>query len=163
MMREINGNILTANAEIICHQTNCFSQGVSGLAKSIFEKFPVSNTYRNRTKGIPELFGTCSYHKADPFWICNMYAQMYPSVAQSLYNEKAGSYVDDAKERLAKFNLCLEDLAAFCQEYNLTEIAFPYKISCGLAGGAWVDYKKALVNFSQRYPDFNIQIINPFL
>lgn len=47
----VEGNLLNSNAQYIIHQTNCVSFGFSGLANSIFEKYPESNIcgYFNKT------------------------------------------------------------------------------------------------------------------
>ena len=49
MIEIVTGNLLDAKEKFIAHRTNCVSQKSAGLAKRIFDKFPYSNIYVNRT------------------------------------------------------------------------------------------------------------------
>ncbi len=161
MLHEIKGNLLEFPADVICHQTNCFTNHASGLAKDLFEKFPAANTYKYRSRGEPELFGTNSYHKIGDLTVCNMYAQIYPGKWSGIGG--CGRYMDTAALRKNAFQACLNDLALYCLKNSLTKIAFPFKISCGQAQGSWKDYKKLLEDFAAENPQFKVFVINPFL
>lgn len=40
MVKEIKGNLLAADLDVVCHQVNCQGKMNSGIAKSIREKYP---------------------------------------------------------------------------------------------------------------------------
>lgn len=131
MMIEVEADICTAQEQYICHQCNCVSNSYSGLARTIFEKWPQANTYSNRTS---TPIGTISIHNiGEDQWIVNMYAQYYPGFA---------TVKDSASSRERYFAKCLQELKAL----NPTSVAFPYKIGCGLAGGNWENYYSMIQN-----------------
>ena len=57
--------------------------------------------------------------------------------------------VDDASQRLQWFFACLD---AISDIPDLTSVAFPYTIGCGLAGGHWPDYERALEDCANGLP-----------
>ena len=52
--------------------------------------------------------------------------------------------VEDAAQRFAWFKSGLRQIAALP---GLESVAFPDEIGCGLAGGVWADYRRALDEF----------------
>lgn len=127
----INGNLLDATEDIICHQVNC--QGVmgSGVAKAIREKWPwVFASYhrcceRNNNDST-RLFGTIWGVKidGDSRWLVNMFAQ-------NLYGYDGNRYTSyDA------FYKCLERIRDGDGLQNCS-IAFPYKIGSDRGGASW--------------------------
>jgi O-acetyl-ADP-ribose deacetylase (regulator of RNase III) len=131
-MEEIKGNLLNSKTTYIAHQCNCKTNLSSGLAYSIFCKFPHADTYnKSYIKRIP---GTISVHNN----VINMYAQIYPGKS---------NYPNDTPElRLQYFKSCLHEISKLQGE----SIAFPYNIGCGLAGGNWQEYKQLISEFSKN-------------
>ena len=140
----IEEDILNSGALIIAHQCNCCSVDAKGLAKSIFDKYPYANNYKNRIKndkttysepGTIEIFGEGT--KEAPF-IINIYAQYFPGVSEY------ANYT--ASLRRGWFKECLQHIEAFVKLNNihLHNVAMPYNIGCGLAGGDWELYSKYL-------------------
>lgn len=133
-----SGDILTyiGKNTYLCHQCNCVTDYPYGLAKSIFNKYPESNTYTNRAK--PSKPGTIDVFNIDnAVNIVNMYAQYLPGK----YEKKNTSEV-----RKMWFNQCLKNLVYFLKQVDSnTIIVFPKNIGCGLAGGNWKEYL-ALIN-----------------
>jgi O-acetyl-ADP-ribose deacetylase (regulator of RNase III) len=128
-MEEIKGNLLNSKTTYIAHQCNCVSTLSSGLAQSIFCKYPYANTYT--TKRTP---GTISVHRN----VINMYAQIYPGKSK---------YPNDTPDlRIQYFKSCLNEISKLKGE----SIAFPYNIGCGLAGGDWQKYKQLIYEFSKN-------------
>lgn len=150
MIKTIESNILAVPTDVLCHQTNCVSENWSGLAVAVFERFPNANTYKQRDVYGKNMLGLVSIHTGDLEikWVANMYAQMYPGKPKG---------TDSAEYRLACFDSCLDEVAAFMSKRNMINITFPYNIGCGLAGGHWKDYETAILGFDERN-NFNITI-----
>lgn len=133
-MREyelINGNLLDAKADFICHQVNCQGKMGSGVAKAVRERYPnVYEQYKlfcdiNR---IEQLLGFSQYVKVSddadkqPYYVINMFAQ--------------ANYGYDGKQytSLEAFKKCLESINSHCIGYT---VAFPWKIACCRGGADW--------------------------
>jgi O-acetyl-ADP-ribose deacetylase (regulator of RNase III) len=148
MINIINGNLLDAKEKYIGHQTNCISTTSSGIAKQIFDKFPYSDTYHNRTKssepGTIQVLGDGSVNR----FIINMYAQYYPG--------KPGYGIDSKEMREKYFHQCLMQIAKIS---NLESIAFNWNIGCGLAGGRWDYYFNTIINFSKYLEPQDIKVV----
>jgi len=139
----VSGDLLDATEDYIVHQCNCVSTDAKTLAKLIFDKYPYSNSYKNRTvstRSVPgtiELFGNGNNKR----FIINAYAQYYP--APSMYQ-------NDTKElRMGWFWDCLDTIAQIENIRNKT-IAMPYNIGFGAGGGDWVQYYNSIRSFAIR-------------
>jgi O-acetyl-ADP-ribose deacetylase (regulator of RNase III) len=150
----VSGDLLEAKEQYIAHQANCVSTTWSGIAKSIFDKYPYANTYQNRV--IPHQLGTISIHgDVDERKIINMYGQYYPGppiepnnpgriLTKTYYHP---DIVDDSKEvRQKAFYNCLLKIARLP---DLKSIAFPFRIGAGLAAGDWEYYLGSINNFAK--------------
>lgn len=118
MYNYIKGDLLSADADIICHQVNL--QGVmgGGLALSIAKKYPsVEFAYR---KYRPKELGEVCFAKTDKFVIANCFSQ----------SEDFDTDYDSLEQ-------CLWGVKAYMTEHNLKKIAIPYKYGCGIANGDW--------------------------
>ena len=141
-MQVVSGDILESDKDFIAHQCNCVSKSGLGLAKSLFDKFPNANTYKNRQRAsIP---GTIEFFpiRDSKQFIVNMYAQFVPG---KNYNEP----------RLEWFQQSLNSFSDIVGKRQVS-LALPYKIGCGLAGGDWNRYFNVIDTFSRKHP--NIQI-----
>jgi O-acetyl-ADP-ribose deacetylase (regulator of RNase III) len=147
----IEGDILDSKCTYIVHQTNCISQGASGLARAIFNKLPDTNIYLERSNGN-------FIHKPGQIYlkwnipgphIINAMGQFYPGATPLKIKFADMSLTETAELRMIWFMSCLDQI---CQLNDLgtekNSIAFPYKIGCGLAGGDWDQYKKAIDDFA---------------
>jgi O-acetyl-ADP-ribose deacetylase (regulator of RNase III) len=123
------GDVLSSSANVIAHQVNAMGVMGAGLAKQIRTKyFYVFNTYKtfcevnSRSRS---LLGKCLLVPVkEQQYIANLFGQ---------YNYGTGSRKTDY-EAVSK---ALESCKAQMQGRNLKSIAFPYKMSSGLAGGDW--------------------------
>lgn len=121
----INGDITTANEDLICHQVNC--QGVmgSGVALAIKDKFPkVAEEYLLKCIGTidrAKLLGQVQYVGLDKTTVVNMFTQY-----EYGYNKKYTN-TDAFKKALLNINE---------QAKNKT-VAFPWLIGCVRGGGVW--------------------------
>ena len=68
-------------------------------------------------------------------------------------------YEDTQEEREQWFKECLETLGENKKYQNL---AFPYKIGCGLAGGNWDHYLPMIEDFTVKYKK-HVTLVRPIL
>lgn len=146
----IRGDLLEADADIICHQVNC--QGVmgAGVAKQIADKWPyVKKEYVkfcNSKKLKQNLLGEVQLvaanggfqQEGDPL-ILNIFGQLY-------YGHD-GVYTD--------YSALTKAFRKMNQLYKGKTLAFPYGFGCGLAGGDWQDVEPMLVRL---LPDCDVKI-----
>lgn len=118
MYNYIVGDLLNADADIICHQVNLQGYMGGGLALSIAKKYPsVEKTYRKyRDKELGEV----CFAKTDTFVIANCFSQ-----------------TEDFNTDYDSLEQCLWSVKAYMTEHNLKKIAIPYKYGCGIANGDW--------------------------
>ena len=119
-----DGDILTSNADIICHQVNCNGVMGAGLAKQIRERYPkVYELYRNRCRdSIGSLLGQNQYILVDDNkWIANLFCQ--------------DGYGRD--KRYTDYGALTKSFTSLICDMGECVIAIPYGIGCGLAGGDW--------------------------
>lgn len=131
MIIKREGDVLTSSANIIAHQVNCRGVMGAGLAKQIKTKFPkVFAEYKllcNRCEENGDakmLLGVVQFVNVDSKIFANCFAQLN-------YNAKIKQTQDEY------FKECMVTLEKYAREENLTSVAIPYKMGCGLAGGNW--------------------------
>jgi O-acetyl-ADP-ribose deacetylase (regulator of RNase III) len=123
MVTSKKGDVLTAKTDIIAHQVNCMGKMGAGLAKQIRDKFPkVYEEYQKYCKQ-SDILGTCQIVFDDKI-IVNLFGQYHYSSHGRQTNYEA-------------IYTALEKCAGIMQDNEFRSIAFPYKMSCGLAGGNW--------------------------
>jgi len=155
MFKIIDGDLLDATEDYICHQTNCTSNGAAaGLAHALFERFPWANCYNDREKvsepGTIELredsaSSTCGKNRK----VVNMNGQYKPGgmVLNCIGPGKSliVDQYDSPEKRIGHFRNCL--IAMSRQLPKDSSYAFPWLIGCGIAGGDWGLYITMLKNF----------------
>jgi hypothetical protein len=136
MLYIINKNILEFEG-YICHQCNCKTEKPFGLSKQIFSKYKYANIYNDGTN---RYLGDIHIRNN----IINLCAQLYPSKSK---------YKNDTNDiRINAFKICLDKLKILNND-----IAFPYGIGCGLAGGDWNIYYSLIEELSKTV-NFDIYI-----
>lgn len=134
------GDILTGNYPIFCHQVNCQGDMGAGLAKQIKEKYPevYEEYHADALEGGSDYLGAILPVTTKDGRICiNMYAQ-------DRYGKKGHFTNYDA------FKECLDNIHDFLwviRDPSRT-VAFPYGIGCGLGGGDWNIIHGLLSNFA---------------
>lgn len=132
----VQGDLLEATTDFICHQVNCQGRMASGVAKAIRNKYPeVFNqyvdmynnyTYLDKQK---ELLGNTQYVRVSnsdkpkqPYYVVNMFAQ--------------NNYGYDGKQytSLDAFKNCLMDINNKAKGYT---VGFPWLIGCVRGGADW--------------------------
>lgn len=162
-MIEKEGNLLTAKEDYIVQQCCCTACRPHGLSQAIATVFPHGNPYAKRrpiiprkntareedqpTPGSVEIFGN---GKENRYIVC-LYAQMAMG--------KPGKYnsfgiPDSASDRERYFEESLENLSEIIPETS--SLAFPFRIGCGLAGGDWNSYKKILIDWEAKHPNYTV-------
>lgn len=159
----VEGDLIESKAKYIIHQTNCVSSGASGLANTIFKKYPEANIYQSRHDSnvwhkpghiyiLPPAFtGKPTFYSGG---VINAMGQFFPGIPR---NETIDGILinDTAEQRVNWFKMCL---ARILKLQNLESIDFPWRIGCGLAGGDWNEYRKIINSFAKK-TSATIQII----
>ncbi len=134
---EVTGDLLEENTQYIAHQCNCVTNYGKGLSAALFRRFPWADTYSDRNMpsvpGTIEVFGDGQSQR----YVINMYSQYNPG--------RPKRFDDTFEQRQRWFAECLTQISAISGIY---EVAFPYLIGCGLAGGNWNDYYRLLTKWA---------------
>lgn len=141
MFKIIEGSLLEANESYICHQTNCVTTKAAGLAAAIFNRFEYANCYSERSeKTKPDMPGTINIcgNGTNERYVINMMAQYYPGPPMSVPVFKS---VDN---RFQWFRECLGKMMKLHGD-----MAFPWRIGCGIAEGDWDKYLGVLARFER--------------
>ncbi|MCM3034496.1 macro domain-containing protein [Bacillus pumilus] len=131
MIKTVDGNILEASEDIICHQVNCKGVMGAGLAKQIKSKYP--NVYKEykqlcTEQGDDLLSSVQLISTNDGKTIANLFAQVgYGRKRMQTDYDALRSCLQSLKNTVTHSN----------EKKNQMSIAIPYGISCGLAGGDW--------------------------
>jgi O-acetyl-ADP-ribose deacetylase (regulator of RNase III) len=149
MIEIVNFDILNHPASFIAHQCNCVSKKAKGLSKAIFNKWPVSDVYSNRVNR--DVVGSIETYLVDKNkYVINMFAQFYPgkpNYTNDTYKIRENAFKDCLSKIPKSVNLLIQ--------HNLDipnrDIAFPFGIGCGLAGGYWNSYYSMLEDFEEIY------------
>ena len=175
-LTHINGNILELEFDFICHQINQVSSKAKGLAASIFQQYPYSDRYTKRkilgqTTAVPGLYYEYpGENKETSTLIAPVVVGFAAQMAPGQPGDRFAKYynVDESKDtaecRLEYFKWCLKNFAYDVSKPNCLitktdrRIAFPYQIGCGLAGGNWPDYEKAIWDFAASLIDSKCNI-----
>ena len=169
-------------ADAIVHQCNCLAVKAHGLSAQIARKYPWADVYRYRRRqrfrnlAIPadrKEPGTIQIMRNPGLDIVknskgesNLIPKR-PDVivlfAQWDFGKGGGcrrtlsSYRDTPEEREQWFQQCLDELGKNKKYQNL---AFPYKIGCGLAGGNWNHYLPMIEDFAVKYKK-HVTLVEP--
>jgi|AntRauTorckE6833_2_1112554.scaffolds.fasta_scaffold12368_2 O-acetyl-ADP-ribose deacetylase (regulator of RNase III) len=172
----IKGDLLNFNCDMIVQQCNCVTIKSHGLAQAIKDKYPYGDIYSKRAKKStnqtkkPDIPGTSVICNSPtnptltPHIAC-LLAQFYPgkpgNYYKKYYNYPNVNYDDSKKNREKWFADSLVDLEnKLKNDYtHIKEVAFPYNIGCGLAGGNWDNYLKMIKEFSIRNDNICVYII----
>lgn len=150
MIKDVNGNLLNSDCDIICHQVNCRGVMGAGIARQIANQFPlVRKVYINRyNKGLAKLGEVDFVQVTRKKIVCNMYAQ-----------DRYGR--DKQYTDYEAFKDCLDAIVDFIRiseskySFKVCKIGFPYRIGCGLAGGDWNIVRELIEN---RFSTENVEV-----
>lgn len=143
-MKIINGDLLSIEEGIICHQVNTYGIMGAGLALSLKNKFPLVYKEYNKHCYINKcsediLHGTVLYvYATDKLIVANAFSQL--------------SFETDLSKRtdLSLISIAFEDIFKIANQKNLN-IYIPYKYGCGLAGGDWNQVSQVFLDLEKRF------------
>jgi O-acetyl-ADP-ribose deacetylase (regulator of RNase III) len=145
------GDFFSATEKYIVHQCNCVTQRAAHLAKDVFTKYPYADIYTNRTEANkPGTIVVCG-NGQDQRYVINLLGQYYPGKPKYPY-----SSLDGFEIRQKYF---YQGLLRIAKIPNLESVAFPWKISCGAAGGSWPHYLGNLTNFANHLEKQNVKVV----
>ena len=128
MILTLNGDLLNADADVICQQVNCRNVMGAGLAKAIYTRWPiVKELYHEYCDQIGDpfaLLGAVQIIRSPglPFDVANIFGQLN-------YGRQKLCYTSYDALRAA--------FSEIAHRYKGKTVAFPYGFGCGLAGGDW--------------------------
>lgn len=125
-MKEISGNLFHSKADVLCHQVNTYGVMGAGIALEVRKRFPeVFRQYSELCQSVPGdevLLGYALILPSDQNgsqYIANLFGQT--------------GWGTDYKHLESSLQKALD----WMERNGKQTIAFPYKMSCGLAGGNW--------------------------
>jgi O-acetyl-ADP-ribose deacetylase (regulator of RNase III) len=147
MITNKKGDVLTSSCNVIGHQVNCLKVMGGGLALQIKNKYPeVFNTYVTFCDLVTNSFsllGKCLFVPIDNNkFIANLFGQHRYNATIRMTNYEAIYQAMESCEEQMRNN-------------NLKSIAFPYKMSSGLAGGNWNIIR---VMIEDVFKDYEVEI-----
>lgn len=160
----VKGDLLKAPEEYILQQCNCLTVRAHGLSATLASKYPWADPYGDR-KGIGSRNlavledrphpGTIKICQGSPNVIC-LFGQHRPGkFGVSYWNSYPESNPPESpSQRLFWFRQGLKEVGEAIRGFKRPDrvgIALPYQIGCGLAGGEWEDYLRALEVFAEEY------------
>ena len=140
----IRGDLLSSDANAICHQVNCRCVMGAGVAAVIIEKWPiVKERYRKAFENLKDrhsLLGKIQTVKiGQNRYVVNVFGQ-------DDYGHD-GVYTD-----YSALNRAFKQLN---KRFAGQTVAFPYGFGCGLGGGDWTDIERMMVIL---LPDCDVKI-----
>ena len=157
------GDILKSNADFICHQTNTKGKMGAGIAFKIAKFCP--NHYIDYVH-------MCEYYKNNQEELLGQYLVTYNNMYITMEGIKNNivalfgqfGYGRDKQhtnyEALEKaFRTFIDDLEYVRKETgnnNITTIAIPYKMGCGLGGGDWSVVEDIIKRHDNDFVDIQI-------
>lgn len=154
VIKQIDGNLLDSNAELIMHQVNCQGKMNSGVAKAIREKWP--NVYSEYLKLVNDKL----YSSEKYFSLLGVVQPVTVSDTQKVLNLFGqDKYGYDGKQYTSynAIECCFKKIADYCTEKGFKTIAMPYMMSCCRGGGNWGTIMK-LLEESFKNTDVTIEI-----
>lgn len=138
MVEIIDGDIVRATEQYICHQCNCVTNRAAHLAAYVFQHFPYADVYKGRSfphqpgpGGMPGDI-VIRGNGGDQRLVIAMLGQYYPGKPRFPESKR-----DGFEARRSYFGACLDKIARIP---GLESLAFPYQVGCGAAGGDWAEY-----------------------
>lgn len=127
-----SGNLFNSTVDVLCHQVNLYGVMGAGIAAEIREKFSdVNKAYeeycKNANNNNEEILGQVlivQKSKNSNQYIANCFCQNEYSTDGCLTNYE-------------KMEECFESIKKWMGKNGKTEVGFPYKFGCGIAGGDW--------------------------
>lgn len=153
IVKKIEGDLFDTEETWVLQQCNCVTVRSHGLSASIDRKWGVNpyqgrhamgrrNCAMSKDMDVPGTIKIMDSDDGTKKIICAFaqWAPGKPGHYDKYYPTPPKDEQDTTEQRLSWFKDCLEHLDVD------GKVAVPYKIGCGLAGGDWKQYKRALVH-----------------
>ena len=129
-IKEFYGDVLTSNADIICHSVNC--QGVfnSGVAKSVRDKYP--EVYAKYKSAYDQGFA-----KLGNIQIVNIGGNFSNQSICNMFNQDNYGYDHAKYTSYDALDTCANKLRKYCEENYIHSIAIPWHMCSDRGGGNW--------------------------
>lgn len=145
MIKVIAGDLLSSNANVICHQVNCSSAMNSGIAKQIRNKYPeVYNQYMLLCSSLDKekLLGKCQpVHIGNNKFVVNLFGQLGYG-----YDGKQYTNLDALEQAMVSLK------SYFSKDKT---IAFPWGLGSVRGGARWEDVYRIIETVFDGY---NVEI-----
>lgn len=166
MITFIEDDIFNVQSDYIVQQCNCLTIKSHGLSKEIAKRFPEADLYskrrqvNNRNLAVPEDRSTPGSISIDGK-IINIFGQWRPGKIGTKYDNyyPESNPPETSETRLMWFKMGLEKISKTLDSNSEKVIAFPFGIGCGLAGGDWEEYSKAILSFAENNNHLKILIV----
>lgn len=148
-IKQIDGNLLDSNAELIMHQVNCQGKMNSGVAKAIREKWP--KVFTEYLKLVNEKL----YGSEKAFSLLGVVQPVTVSETQKVLNLFGqDKYGYDGKQYTSydAINTCFKKIAEYCAKNDYHTIAMPYHMCCDRGGANWDVIMELLKDAFLIYP-----------
>ncbi len=142
---------------VIVHQLNCLTVKPHGLAEAVARAYPWADVYgerppagrRNLTTE-PAEPGTIQVRAGLDRTVVGILGQWDFGRPGPGYPGRPKTWADTAGARFEWFVSGLEHLERWVDRHQPATVAFPHQIGCGLAGGSWPRYRRAIDEFAAR-------------
>lgn len=151
MIREVEGDLLTCGADILCHQTNYVGVMGAGIAYAIKTKLLTDEQYKVY-QDYCQLYGSGALGTvqfiefADGRYVANVFSQ------DDFYSRDKNTITDYTAMKMA-----LVKVRDTAREHGLT-VAIPGYMGCGIAGGNW-DRVKPIIRQIFKYSPVDCMIV----
>ncbi len=135
MIREVVGDLVNVDADIICHQANYHGVMGGGVALAIWDKLltePSRKLYEAHcAEAGRNLLGTVQCLPAVRF------SDGRTAIVANLFCQDEYQQEDGGLTRYDYMRMCLSTVEAIARAQHLRCVALPGYIGCGIAGGNW--------------------------
>lgn len=149
-----NGNLLTAQVDVIVQQSNCIGLYPKGIAKDIKDTLGVDpyvgrrrldfNLAVEEDRDIPGTIKLLRTNTNYPKYVACLFSQYAMGKPKTYYGDET------YEQRLKWFKKCLRALSKCLENYEIKTIGFPFGIGCGLAGGNWNEYLAVINDWTEK-------------
>lgn len=151
MVHEMTGDLLSCDADYICHQTNFYGVMGAGVAASIHSKLLSPAAYsayqrlcrkmgRDLLGEVQYLPGTAKEPGGRSYIVFNLFCQ----------DDRAQA--DRGLTRYDCMRSCLKQVEHWARENGCKRVALPGNMGCGIAGGDWRTVRQIIEDVFSKSP-----------
>lgn len=154
-IKNIDGNLLDSDAELILHQVNCMGVMNSGVAKAIRKKWPI--VYVEYMKLVNYgLYGSEKTFNREKLLGCAQKVEVNENQkVVNLFGQFGYGYDGKCYTNYDAVILAIQNTASYCEKNGIKKIALPWHMSCDRGGGNW---EKIMEIIESSFKDLDIVI-----